>query len=594
MVITGGGGSGHQRVAYGTADGYFHLRMLESGAPVGPGEGVDLDGSTLNNDDVFGSGAGAIAFADTSTEQRHGVLYVVHNDDAGPAAVFIARVRADNGEVIDEVAVDRSVGCSTDSSPLLTPVTPSGGRILYFTMRCALYSYLVRVPIEGDAASPSATLGTAGYAMVPGLTFTASAALAVLREEKGELRYYVVVARAGGLTAFHADDALEALPGNTPTPAAITGEFGSAAEVAQTPVVPPADGGAVAGAEGSGTGPSPALYVAADADPGGAGATRVDRFTQEGNARTLRLTAATPPLPASGAPAPGMALSEVVTPDGLSPGGTLLVPSATNLTLLHTDGLSIVAQASGTALPAGLGFSRTVPMISGGFAFVVRDGDADSPAEHLVLRLDGLTPLQPPAFTPGPDPVSGFVSGQPAGSHGNVVFGTARGPFAYASANARQPLKNDTIRDLPSRACANLMKGSHRADRISGSRDGDRILGGAGGDRLTGGGGPDCVFGQAGDDVLSGGAGDDLLEGGTGGDRLSGGAGHNQLRGGAGRDVVRGGPETDRLDAGAGNDLVVSADKSPDRVACGKGRDVAVVDKRDRVSRSCERVKRRR
>jgi hypothetical protein len=102
IVISGGGGSGHQRVAYGTSDGYLHLRMLESGAPIGPGEGIDLDGSSIRNENIFGSENGSIAFADTSTEQRHGVLYVPHNDEAGAASVFLARVRVDNGTVVDE------------------------------------------------------------------------------------------------------------------------------------------------------------------------------------------------------------------------------------------------------------------------------------------------------------------------------------------------------------------------------------------------------------------------------------------------------------------------------------------------------------
>src|SRR5688500_10275938 len=39
IVITGGAGSGVQRVAYGTTAGAVHLQVLESGTPVGPEEG---------------------------------------------------------------------------------------------------------------------------------------------------------------------------------------------------------------------------------------------------------------------------------------------------------------------------------------------------------------------------------------------------------------------------------------------------------------------------------------------------------------------------------------------------------------------------
>jgi Ca2+-binding RTX toxin-like protein len=625
VLITGGGGSGQQRVAYGTSDGFLHLRLLESGAAVGPGEGLNLDDGSLTSDDIFGAGAGAVGFADTSTEERLGQLFAVHNDDAGGPAVFVGRVRLDTGERLPDEPVTRSAQCAINSSPLLTPATAGGARILYFTMACALYRYLVRLPIIGDAASPAATLGTPGYAMVDGLTTTASPTLAVMRRPDGTPGFHVIVARRGGLSVFDADDPLEAGLGNTPTPTAITADMAEPTDVPQTVAAPVTARGQVAGGEGSGTGPAPAFYVAAEA----AGETRVHKFVQEGAARTLKLVAVTKRLEATGAPAPAMALTETVTPEGAAPGGSLLVTSATNLTLLRTSDLSMAGQASGTPLPAGLGFSRTVPLVSGTLGFVVRDGDGDSPAEHLVLRLDGLTPLQPPAFSPAPDPVAGGVAGQPAGSHGNVVFGTARGPFAYASSAARQPPRRETITELPPGACAMQIDGTPGADRISGSRDGDRILGGDGNDRLFGAAGSDCVFGQDGGDMLSGSSGDDLLEGGAGRDRLSGGSGRNHLEGGSGADSLRGGQEGDQLDGGSGNDAmqggkgndtlrggkgddrlrgdggrdtisggpgddrIYARSRTVDTIDCGKGRDVVEADRADRVSRSCERVRRR-
>jgi len=88
--------------------------------------------------------------------------------------------------------------------------------------------------------------------------------------------------------------------------------------------------------------------------------------------------------------------------------------------------------------------------------------------------------------------------------------------------------------------------------------------GGPGNDRLRGGAEGDTLTGDDGNDVLSGGAGDDLLVGGRGDDILSG---------------------------GAGNDVLLANDGFPDRVECGPGRDRAVVDRKDRVSPSCERVR---
>ena len=75
-------------------------------------------------------------------------------------------------------------------------------------------------------------------------------------------------------------------------------------------------------------------------------------------------------------------------------------------------------------------------------------------------------------------------------------------------------------------------------------------------------------------------------ERGTKDDRVSGGNGDDRLTGGAGKDRVSG---------GAGNDRIFVRDGQRDRVNCGSGgRDRVTADRRDRVSRSCERVSRKR
>lgn len=76
----------------------------------------------------------------------------------------------------------------------------------------------------------------------------------------------------------------------------------------------------------------------------------------------------------------------------------------------------------------------------------------------------------------------------------------------------------------------------------------------------------------------------DVLGGTARADVLCGLAGADRLSGGAGADVFR---------AGAGADTVGARDGTADAVACGPGRDTAVVDRRDRVNRDCERVRRR-
>jgi hypothetical protein len=47
------------------------------------------------------------------------------------------------------------------------------------------------------------------------------------------------------------------------------------------------------------------------------------------------------------------------------------------------------------------------------------------------------------------------------------------------------------------------------------------------------------------------------------------------------------------VSAGAGDDAVNTRGGGRDRVRCGPGRDTALVDRRDRVARDCERLLRR-
>lgn len=131
---------------------------------------------------------------------------------------------------------------------------------------------------------------------------------------------------------------------------------------------------------------------------------------------------------------------------------------------------------------------------------------------------------------------------------------------------------------------------------------GNDILGGGGGsDKLLGGLGRDRIEGGGGDDGVHGGEGNDRLEGGGGNDRIGrdsnvfhGDYGDDVVHAGAGDDVVRERHGRDALYGGPGDDTFHANDSQPDRIVCGPGRDVAVVDRLDRVHRSCERIVRRR
>jgi Ca2+-binding RTX toxin-like protein len=94
-------------------------------------------------------------------------------------------------------------------------------------------------------------------------------------------------------------------------------------------------------------------------------------------------------------------------------------------------------------------------------------------------------------------------------------------------------------------------------------------------DRLVGTSRRDTLRGLGGGDTILGLAGDDLLDGGTGNDTLVGGKGRDLLYG------------------RTGNDVLSVRDGTRDRVSCGKGRDRVIADRRDAVSRDCERVVRR-
>ena len=113
------------------------------------------------------------------------------------------------------------------------------------------------------------------------------------------------------------------------------------------------------------------------------------------------------------------------------------------------------------------------------------------------------------------------------------------------------------IRD-PLSPCASKLRGTRGRDKLRGSAASERLLGRQGRDRIKARGGRDCAIG------------------GKGRDRINGGAGRDRLRG------------------QGGNDRIAARDGKRDRVDCGiGGRDVAIVDRKDRVRR-CEVVRRRR
>jgi Thrombospondin type 3 repeat/RTX calcium-binding nonapeptide repeat (4 copies) len=138
---------------------------------------------------------------------------------------------------------------------------------------------------------------------------------------------------------------------------------------------------------------------------------------------------------------------------------------------------------------------------------------------------------------------------------------------------------------------AREFRGTNANDQLNGTRSRDALFGQGGNDKLFALASKDCVTGGGGNDALRAGAGLDLVKGGGGRDRIVGAAGKDALLGNAGKDRLNGGRGRDLLKGNAGNDRIKAADSRRDKVRCGAGRDRAIVDRRDKVARNCERVK---
>ena len=78
-----------------------------------------------------------------------------------------------------------------------------------------------------------------------------------------------------------------------------------------------------------------------------------------------------------------------------------------------------------------------------------------------------------------------------------------------------------------------------------------------------------------------------------GGGRIDGSRFRDWICGRRGSDLIYPAPGSDVVQAGDGNDVIFTRDKYVDRISCGRGRDVVVADRFDRIARDCERVIRR-
>ncbi len=76
--------------------------------------------------------------------------------------------------------------------------------------------------------------------------------------------------------------------------------------------------------------------------------------------------------------------------------------------------------------------------------------------------------------------------------------------------------------------------------------------------------------------------------------RIDGTSSGDRICGRTGRDLIHPGLGLDFVEAGSGNDVIFAASdyESRDKIFCGRGYDVVVADREDRVAKDCERVRR--
>jgi Ca2+-binding RTX toxin-like protein len=72
---------------------------------------------------------------------------------------------------------------------------------------------------------------------------------------------------------------------------------------------------------------------------------------------------------------------------------------------------------------------------------------------------------------------------------------------------------------------------------------------------------------------------------------MNGRGGADKIKGGAGDDCLRGGRGGDKVSGGAGDDKIHVRGGRTDKVNCGPGKDTVLASARDKVRKSCERVR---
>jgi hemolysin type calcium-binding protein len=189
------------------------------------------------------------------------------------------------------------------------------------------------------------------------------------------------------------------------------------------------------------------------------------------------------------------------------------------------------------------------------------------------------------------------------GGDDEVSVGSCTGSFVDMGAGNDTAIATGTIVGGDGR---DTLRGRGGNDNLQGGGGRDLLIPGTGADSVSGGADPDTgsyedrtqpvtvILDNLGNDGQPG-EGDNIgsdvenLVGGAGDDTLTGDANPNDIDGGDGGDVIDGLGGPDFIDGGTGNDRITARDGAQDRVICGDGNDLAIVDAFDTVV-ACEDV----
>jgi hypothetical protein len=400
-VVVSGGAPASQLVMYGTGDGVVHLRRLEDGTPVG-GADVGDDADVFGPIDADpGENQASVSFADTSTEEALGQLFVAHNEGTG---IEIAHFDEADGSLVQQFAVPGTAGMTIQSSLLAT------GDALFFVAGGRLW----KVPVT-DWRSRDASFGTPASTPDVDATPVASPALANLDVLGTPTAHVAIGTEDGDLRTYRASD-LGAGPAVTGLPLA---------DEVLTPIVPVQP-------DGDTPESAPFIYVSATSDFFGPASAAIYKIGQDAGA-LVPVTLA--PFP--GHPSPAMAVTQLATPE--MDDGKLLLGTSINLFLASTRDLDVVGSFDTEFdLNGGTdGFQQTTGAVSGDYFYVTNDQ-----GEQFVARvLDGKPVIDTDQFERDAENtgVPNGGHGQPAVSRGWVVYGGPDGVFAYRNRDLTPP-----------------------------------------------------------------------------------------------------------------------------------------------------------